>query len=253
MAASNVTMGSYTPYYIHNLHFIVYARSMQGRRAEAIQAADEMAAAAAPMTAMMPEMADAFLTQTVFARVRPLDWDGVLKMPRPDGKLSAMTAMWRYARTLAELAKGERAAALKERAALAEASGRVPAEAGWGQNKASDVMKLAGEIVAARFGEDAVSHWEKAVAIQDGLVYDEPPAWYYPVRESLGAELVRAGKAAEGEAVLREGLRRSPRNGFMLFGLVEALKAQGKDFAEVQREFDAVWAKSDVRLNLGAL
>jgi hypothetical protein len=98
-----------------------------------------------------------------------------------------------------------------------------------------------------------VAHWRKAVEIQDAFVYDEPPAWYYPVRESLGAELVRAGRAAEGEAVLREGLRRSPRNGFMLFGLMESLKAQGKDTDEVKREFEAVWAKSDVKLNLAAL
>jgi hypothetical protein len=84
-------------------------------------------------------------------------------------------------------------------------------------------------------------------------VYDEPPAWYYPVRESLGGELLRAGNAAEAEMVLREGLRRSPRNGFMLFGLMEALKAQGKDFAQVKRELDAVWAKSDMKLSVGVL
>src|SRR3954453_23512348 len=79
MTSTNVTMSSYFPYYIHNLHFIVYARWMQGRRAEAIKAAEAMSAAAAPMTAMMPEMADGFLAQTVFARVRTLAWDEMLK------------------------------------------------------------------------------------------------------------------------------------------------------------------------------
>ena len=64
--------------------------------------------------------------------------------------------------------------------------------------------------------------------MQDALVYDEPPAWYYPVRESLGAALVRAGRGADAEKVFREGLRRSPRNGWMLFGLMESMKAQGK-------------------------
>jgi hypothetical protein len=84
-------------------------------------------------------------------------------------------------------------------------------------------------------------------------VYDEPPGWYYPVRESLGGELLRAGRASEAETVLREGLRRSPKNGFLLFGLMEALKAQGKDFAQVKLEFDAAWAKSDVKLSVAAL
>src|SRR5207302_8182209 len=148
--------------------------------------------------------------------------------------LVAETAIWRYARVLALLTKGDRAGAVRERAGFDEARVKVPAGAPWGQNQAGDVMKLAGEIVAARFGPDAVGHWEKAVGIQDGLVYDEPPAWYYPVRESLGAELVRGGRAPEGEKVLREGLRRSPRNAFMLFGLMEALKAQGKDYEEVK-------------------
>jgi tetratricopeptide (TPR) repeat protein len=253
MAASNVTIGTYTPYYIHNLHFVVYARWMQGHRAGAIKAADEIAAAAGPLMQMMPEMADAFLTQTVFARVRTLAWDDVLKMPQPSEKLPATTTVWHYGRALAFLAKGDRAAASKERAAFEAMSAKVPADAPWGQNKAGDVMRLAREIVAARFGEDAITHLQKAVTIQDGFTYDEPPAWYYPVRETLGAELVRAGRAAEGETVLREGLRRSPRNGYMLFGLMEALKAQGKDFEQVKREWEAIWAKSDVKLSLGAM
>ena len=253
MSATNVTMGSYTPYYLHNLHFVVYARWMQGHKAEALKAADAIAAAAGPIGEAMPGMADAFVAQTVFARVRTLAWDELLKMPQPGAKFSVTGAMWRYGRALAFLAKGDQAPASKERALFEQETAKVPAEAPWGQNKAGDVMKLALEIVAARFGEDPVAHWRKAVEIQDGFIYDEPPAWYYPLRESLGAELIRAGRAAEGEMVLREGLRRSPRNGFMLFGLMEALKAQGKDIEEVNREFEAIWKKSDVRLTLGAL
>ena len=253
MTASNIGLGTYTPYYVHNLHFVAYARWMQGHRAQALQAADAMAAAATTMAGMMPEMADAFLTQTVFARVRTLAWDEVMKMPAPPEKMLATTAIWHYARTLALLAHHDRAGAVKERVAFERAAGKIPADASWGQNKARDVMTLAREILAARFGEEAIAHWQNAVEIQDGLTYDEPPAWYYPVRESLGAELVRVGRAAEGEAVLREGLRRSPRNGYMLFGLLEALKAQKKDTAEVQREFDVAWAKSDMKLSLAVL
>jgi tetratricopeptide (TPR) repeat protein len=254
IAATNVTMGSYTPYYIHNLHFVVYARAMQGHRAEALQAAATIAAAVAPMAEAMPEMADSFLPQAMFARVRTLAWDEVMKTPDPGGKLPAAAAMWRYSRVLALLAKADREGAAKERALFEQAAGKVPADARWGiNNQSTGVMKLAREIVAARFGEDPIAHWSKAVEIQDGLIYDEPPAWYYPVRESLGAELVRAGRPVEGEAVLREGLRRSPRDGYMLFGLWESLKAQGKDPAEVRREFEAAWAKADVQLSLGVL
>ncbi|HVO97486.1 MAG TPA: hypothetical protein VMT15_05435 [Bryobacteraceae bacterium] len=252
-AATNIKIGSYTPYYVHNLHFVVYARAMQGHRAQALEAADAIQAAAGSMAEAMPEMADYYLTQAVFARVRTLAWDQVLKMPEPGEKMLFSTAMRRYGRVLALLAKGDRAGAAKERVLFEQAAGKVPAEAQAGTNKAVDILKLPREILAARLGEDPIAHWRKAVEIQDGLVYDEPPGWYYPVRESLGAELVRAGKAAEGEAVLREGLRRSPRNGFMLYALMESLKAQGKDFEEVKRELDAVWTKSDVQLNLSVL
>jgi hypothetical protein len=84
------------------------------------------------------------------------------------------------------------------------------------------------------------------------LGYDEPPDWYYPVRESLGAALLLAGKADAAEEVFREGLKRSPRNGRMLFGLLESLRAQGKnqDADWLKREFDAAWAKADVTLKV---
>ena len=94
-----------------------------------------------------------------------------------------------------------------------------------------------------------------AVALQDALAYDEPPAWYYPIRESLGAAMLLSGDAAGAETVFREGLRRSPNNGRMLFGLLESLKAQDKidAIAWVQREFEAAWKGADVDLRIGDL
>jgi len=117
---------------------------------------------------------------------------------------------------------------------------------------------MAGEIVAARVAESpaaAVPHWKRAVEMQDALVYDEPPDWYYPIRESFGAALLRAGHAPEAEAAFRDGLRRTPRDGRMLFGLLESLNAQGKSDAAawVQREYEAAWRKSDLKLRVDDL
>jgi tetratricopeptide (TPR) repeat protein len=252
-AATNVGMGSYTPYYLHNEHFVMYARAMQGNRARAVKAADAIADAAGPMADAMPEMADSFLTHTLFARARTLAWDDVLKTPEPGDKLRVTAMIRHYARSLALLAKGDREGAARERALFEQAAEKAPADAPWGMNRTGDLVKLASEILAARHSEDAIAHWREAVEIQDAFNYDEPPDWYYPVRESLGAELVRSGQLAEGEAVFREGLRRSPRNGFMLFGLLESLKAQGKDTDEVKREFDAAWAGADIQLTLAVM
>jgi Flp pilus assembly protein TadD len=117
-------------------------------------------------------------------------------------------------------------------------------------------MDIASEVLAARLSAnkttEAAIHWQSAADLQDHLIYDEPPGWYYPVRESQGAYLLQAGKSTEATRVFREGVRRSPRNGRMLFGLLESLKAQGKrDEAEsVRRELDAAWAGADVQLRI---
>ena len=128
----------------------------------------------------------------------------------------------------------------------------------WGNNKPADALALAAEVLAGRLADSptaAVERWRRAVELQDALVYDEPPAWYYPIRESLGGALMRAGKADEAEAVFREGLRRSPRNGRMLFGLMESLKAQNKTEAAewVSREFEAAWKRSEIKLRIDDL
>jgi tetratricopeptide (TPR) repeat protein len=253
-AATNV-MGAYNMYYAHNLHFIAYARSMQGRRAATVKAAKELGDALGPMGEMMPEMADAFLTAPLLVLTRVQAWEEILKAPQPGEKSLAEGAIWRYARMMALLGKGDRAGAERERDAFEAARKKVPADRPWGNNTCGDVMALVSEIAAARLAGDAVAHWEKAVALQDGLVYDEPPGWHYPVRESLGAALVRAGRAAEAAQVFREGLKRSPRDGWMLFGLIESLKAQKKveGLPELQHELDAVWGKADVKQTLSGM
>ena len=254
-AATNVTGGSYTPYYYHNLDFIRYARSMQGRKADALRAADALAAASAPMLQVMPEMGDSIFPVVLFTYVRFGEWDHVLKTPQPGAKQVMSTAAWRFARGVALAAKGDRAGAARERDAFEKTRASAPADAPYGQNQVRDVLSLASEVLAARMAAtpaDALPHWQRSVALQDALTYDEPPDWYYPLRESFGAALLRAGKAPQAEQVFREGVKRSPKNGRMLFGLLQSLQAQHKaeDARWVQREFDAAWSKADIKLRL---
>jgi tetratricopeptide (TPR) repeat protein len=254
-AATGVTEGSYPMYYWHNITFVAYARWMQGRKADALKAEDELSAAMAPMAAAMPEMLDGFLPFTRFGLLRFAEWDALLKLPEPKPEQKISRAFYHFSRALAFHGKSDRSAAAREQSAFEEARKQVAPDAMWGQNKATPVMALASELLAARIGTDAVAHYRRAVEIQDALDYDEPPAWYYPVRESLGAALLRGGQAAEAEAVFREGVRRSPKNGRMLFGLMESLKAQGKteQAGWVEKEFQAAWSKSDTKLTLSDL
>jgi tetratricopeptide (TPR) repeat protein len=249
---TGVTAGSYPMYYWHNLHFVAYARWMQGNRAAALKAAETMSQAMAPMAGSMPEMMDGMVSIPKFALLRFAEWDRILKEPKPAASQKVSTALWHYSRAMAYAGKSDAASAGGERQAFEEARKSVPADAASAQNKATAVLAFASELLAARLGDDAVARLRRAVAMQDAFVYDEPPAWYYPVRETLGAALLRAGQAAEAEKVFREGVRRSPRNGRMLFGLMESLKAQKRveEAAWVEKEFAAAWAKADVKLRV---
>jgi hypothetical protein len=154
--------------------------------------------------------------------------------------------------------KGLAADAGRERDGFEIARKAVDPTGAWGQNTNGRVMALASAILEARTAATTAASlpaWKRDVEMSDAFIYDEPPAWYYPVRESLGAATLRAGDAAGAEAVFHEGLRRSPNNGRMLFGLLESLKAQRKNAAvkEVQREFGRAWAGADLPLRLSDL
>ena len=93
-------------------------------------------------------------------------------------------------------------------------------------------------------------HLDRAIRYEDALIYQEPADWHAPVRQNLGAVLLAAGRADEAEAVLWEDLKKNPENGWSLFGLVEALKAQGKDAdaANAEARFMKAWKDADVKL-----
>ena len=86
--------------------------------------------------------------------------------------------------------------------------------------------------------------------LEDGLQYMEPPFWYYPIRHSLGAVLLKTGRAAEAETVYREDLKRFPENGWSLYGLAQSLCAQKKadEAAAVDQRLKKSWAHADVTL-----
>jgi tetratricopeptide (TPR) repeat protein len=255
-AQTGVT-GSYGMYYLHNLQFLLYARTMQGRIADTSKVARQMSDAVKEMTGSMPDMADIFGSFLTMAQVRLLRWDEVLGTKQPMASPVAV-AFWRHARALTYIAKKDYGAAKGEQAEFEKMRKTLDRNFPWDTNKLGDVLDFASVVLSARVESSpakAVPLWRRAVELQDGLAYDEPPAWYYPVRESLGAALLLSGDAAGAEAVFRDGLRRSPNNGRILFGLIESLKAQRKSDAIrwVQREFEAAWKGADLELRVGDL
>jgi tetratricopeptide (TPR) repeat protein len=246
-------------YYCHNLHFLAASYSMAGDFAHAKQAADEVAARAAPMLHDMP-MAETYVPYPIFMLVRFHRWDDVLTLPAPNPGMAMTNAFWHFARGSAFAAKRQIANAEAERQILATARKETPADVEFSFyfNKAQSFLDLAENILDARIAAakrdhtQAISYWGKAVEVQDKLYYGEPPEWFYPVRESLGGALLLSGQPERAEAVFRADLEQYPRNPRSLFGLLNALEAQKKHDAaeEVRREFEAAWKNADTTLTL---
>jgi tetratricopeptide (TPR) repeat protein len=159
--------------------------------------------------------------------------------------------MWHLARGCAFAAKHQVKQAEEEQSAMEQAFSRLPEGRAFGTffNDWSTIHTIAAESLAARIAaargetDAAIEHWRKAVTVEDGLNFDDVPDWYYPIRESLGAALLRNQKSAEAEQVFREDLVRTPRNPRSLLGLALALDSEHKGYEAdlVRQSFAAAW------------
>jgi tetratricopeptide (TPR) repeat protein len=247
--------GLYSIYMAHNMHFLAWVYMMQGRSDAAISAARHM-------VKEIPEdflkeyasIADGYMAIVPEVLMRFGRWDEILQEPEPRSDLILARALWRYTRAVALTALDKREEAQVERAALAKAKSEMPPDHTMGNNPASQLLEIAtlvleGEAKAKeRDYTNSISRLEEAARLEDSLRYDEPPDWIQPVRHTLGAVLLRAGRAAEAENVYREELRRNPENGWGLMGLHDALNRQGKqgEAIELNKRLRKAWAKADI-------
>src|SRR5262245_23797269 len=238
-------------YYPHNIHFLAFASTMAGRSAQALEASKTLMSKVnvdvARQVPMLQEMMPYHvLTLTTFGR-----WDEVLAEHIPPSDIRMPVAMAYYARGVAYAAKGKLAEAQTALDTVKAIDAATPADGPEKTPVSIAVHALMGEI-ASRNGklDEGIAHFREALKIEDAGLYFEPPKWYYPIRESLGAALLKAGRPAEAEAVYREDLKRFPENGWSLFGLAAALKAQGKsaDAKAVDQRFAKAWSAADVKL-----
>lgn len=244
-------------YYPHNIDFLWSALQMTGRSAEAIAAARRLAARTTPEVARRAPPLEGWTAMPLCALVRFGKWDDILNEPQPPQDLVYMTALWHYARALAFTAKDKIEDAQKEQAALQAIARDIPKERRlMGRNAATKLLFIASHVVAGELAakqdqtDQAITDLEAAVHVQDTLAYNEPPAWYYPVRQNLGAVLLAAGRSAEAEQVYRKDLEQYPDNGWSLYGLSQSLRAQGKkkDAQAAAERFKKSWSKADVEL-----
>ena len=235
----NPAVGIYVlGYYPHNYDFLAFAASMIGREAQAIAAADKVAALVPQELLHEPGMA--FLqhhqTRKLQMRVRFGRWDELLSAEGPAEDLPHARAIWLYAHGRALAARGHLKAAnaaLLQLRAVAQDRQVRPLRLEF--NSSGLVLDIAVEVLAGHIDEakgdlpGAITHLWEAVRREDALVYGEPPEWTVPVREELGMLLLKSGRAVEAEQVFREDLKRFPKNSWSQQGLTDALRVVNRE------------------------
>ena len=245
-------------YYPHNLHFIWMGATASGQRKLAIESAYRVANSIPHASLGDIPIIQGFVVVPYWAMVRFGQWDEILADKGPHYQTAFTKGAWRYARAMALIAKDRLTDAETELAELKTllADESLKGQTTFSSNPGVSILRIAPEVIAGEIAakrkewDRALLHLERAVRFEDALLYQEPPDWHLPVRQNLGAVLLEAGRADEAEAVFWEDLKKNPENGWSLFGLWQAQKAQGKkeEAAHTEARFHKAWKDADVQI-----
>ncbi len=250
--------GFYTFYRAHNYHFLAYAAMFDGQRQLALDAAQDMIRQIPLETVReFPDYMDGFVATPLHVMVRFGMWEEILAQPKPPEDLTATTAFWHYARTVAFAALNRVVESGAEFVKLQAAYNAVQETRLISNNSVRTVLDVGlpmaeGELEYRRGNHArAFELLREAVRRDDALRYDEPWGWMMPVRHALGALLLEQKSYKEAEEVYREDLRLHPGNGWALKGLMECYRKTGQDgkAAEAETQFDKAWARSDIKIS----
>jgi tetratricopeptide (TPR) repeat protein len=249
-------------YYPHNVHSLMVSAQMAGDGATVIQSADKLSQVVSDAAAKNIAWVQPIKAAPYFAHAQFSDAKTILGLPDPGEDFPYVRAMWHYARGVGLAGAGNVAAAQAEVDAIARieqtrdfsdlASGGVPAK---------EILRLAQHVANARIAQanrdltGAVKHFEMAVAMEDALAYSEPPYWYYPTRQSLGAALLLTGQSDQAEQVLSTSLARTPNNGWALFALMKVYQQRGDEVSAraTKQLLNKAWMGQAQNLDLARL
>ena len=248
-------------YYPHNIHFLWASATMQGQSELSLESARRVVENVRIEQVEQFPTIQFFRTVPMLSLVRFARWEEILSEPEPHAPFAFARAIWHYGRGVAYASMENKEAALNELAAIERLEPEVDEIFMGNVYPAKSLIGIAKSLLRGEMSfrsgamSAAVTSFEEAVAMQDALPYTEPPFWYYPTRQSLGAALLADGRAAEAQLVFEADLEQYPMNGWSLYGLTEALNAQGRTApAEAaRRRFETVWQFSDVTLSSSVL
>jgi tetratricopeptide (TPR) repeat protein len=242
----------------HNYLFLIAAAEMDGDYDAALNAAKQLESDAYDPH-LDAGLAEKLMVNTILVPLRFAKWDDVLAIPAPDKNSPGLNFFYHYARGCAFSAKGNLQQAFEEQGSMHSIFNQLPQGPSgimpfsWKTTHDIASTALAGRIAAARKDfTTAITDWRAEEDVQDKMGFQDPPAWYYPMRESLGAVLLQNGQPAEAEKVFRDDLKRNPKNPRSLFGLWKSLEAEKKpdEAAATRRSFEAAWKGAPNQLRI---
>lgn len=249
-------------YYPHNVHFVLVSALMGGDGKAALDAGAKLDRVMIPDLIRVAAPLQPVKAAPYFAHERFSDPATILALPDPGNEFALVKAMWHYVRAIAHTRQGELARGEREIAAIAAlekstdfkpfTETEVPAR---------EIMETARHVATGRLADargdlnGAIKAFEDAMFVQDSLPYTEPPYWYYPVRQSLAALQLRAGKLDEAEKAFRDSLAQTPANGWALQGLIELYRQRGDKAAmrAALKRLDTTWLGKKSGIELKAL
>ena len=237
-------------YYPHNVHFIVTSAQMAGDLPTAIIEAKRLAGIVDAQTATQIAWIQAIHAAPYFAALQFASTDEVLRMAEPDPRLAYVKGVRHYARAVAYAQQGNQRGYDAEIAAINQIRKSDALKSMIDQGvPANDLLELAEHVAMGRFASargrhlQAADHYRQAIAVEDRIPYMEPPYWYYPVHQSLGAALFRAGKYDEAREAFTTALAKYPNNGWALYGLASTERKLGRpaQAAAAQAALNRAW------------
>ena len=253
-------------YVPHNPHFFVMSASMEGRRVDALRAAEDVRGKAHADMLRDPSMGGMIQHMQMtplFTKLRFGMWTDVLAEPAPPQDLPYMRAISHAARSMAYSATGRFDEAERELGVVMTAKDDPSLKTLYisSVNVGSAIANIAYEVASGELraqqkrGADASKHFATAVSLEDQLTYMEPPDWPIPVRQLQGAALLALGRAADAERAFRGDLVKFPKNGWSLSGLRESRIRQKKEgdaeVVNLQTQLSEAWRRADVKIAAG--
>jgi tetratricopeptide (TPR) repeat protein len=248
-------------YIIHNLHMKTNNAMLTGNFKTSDAAALETQKSIAPDYLSIPAPMGSYMQYIymtpVLVYVRFGKWAELLRMPQPDASQIYGNILYHFGRGMAlanQSGISEAKNELQQIQNLMQDSGlAIPftpfSSAHTGAYVAENILKGTIALYEKRMPE-AIMALEKASAIEENMVYNEPRDWLLNPKHYLGNAYLAYGDGVKAGETFKKDLLNNHENGWALMGLHQAFILQNKktDAGKVMSSFKKAFALADVQI-----